>query len=39
MLPFFILMKAMGIFRVAEEDEVRGLDDSKHVSKVTFPIF
>jgi len=30
MLPFFILMKAMGIFRVAEEDEVRGLDDSKH---------
>jgi len=30
MFPLFTFMKVMGIFRVAEKDELAGLDDSKH---------
>jgi len=30
MFPLFTIMKLLGIFRVTEEDEIAGLDDSKH---------
>ncbi|KAJ8600624.1 hypothetical protein CTAYLR_008982 [Chrysophaeum taylorii] len=30
MLPFFTFMNRVGIFRVSKDDEIAGLDDSKH---------
>mmetsp|Transcript_16509 Transcript_16509/g.49943 ORF Transcript_16509/g.49943 Transcript_16509/m.49943 type:complete len:493 (+) Transcript_16509:110-1588(+) len=30
MFPFFVIMKKLGLFRVAQEHELLGLDESKH---------